>query len=179
MLVQNGVCGSRSSTRHDGGTVVRAVQLVPCSSVLYDHASLSMWVPVRLYERRTLQAIMELVRSQGVTAISAPWSRCSSEERQLSQPKEAYRIDRFKGKGAGRRMRTMCIRTISKTFEKHMTYLIVASEGRDGQLGERIAWVKLMTRVRQQQPQTSSELEESNGTVPIGGFVTQEDCTAK
>ena len=58
-----------------------------------------MWVIARLYARRILQAMMELVRSQGVLAIRAPWSRCSSGERQLLQPKEAYRIDGIQREG--------------------------------------------------------------------------------
>ena len=89
VLVQSGVCGSRSSAGDDGGTVVGTVELVPCSSVLSDHASLSMWVIARRYVRRTFQAMVELVRTQGVLAISAPWSRCSSGERQLLLPEEA------------------------------------------------------------------------------------------
>ena len=113
--------GSRSSARDDGDTVVGTAEMVSFSSVLSDHSFLSICVPARLNEGRTLQAIMELVRSQSVTAISAPWSRCFSGERKLSQPEEAYRIDRFRGKGCGPQTRTMRIRTILKMFDKDVT----------------------------------------------------------
>ena len=62
-------------------------------------------------------------------------------------------------------------------FDKDVTQLVVASLGNDGQLGERTTGVKLVTKIRQQQSQTTSELEELNGTVPIGVFVTRDDCT--
>ena len=45
--------------------------------------------------------------------------------------------------------------------------LVGASLGKDGQLGERTAGIKLISSVRQQKSQTTSELEESNGTVPF------------
>lgn len=74
-------------------------------------------------------------------------------------------------------MRTMRVRTKSKMFDTYVTYLTVASQGKDGQLGERATRVKIITRVRQHQSQTRSVFEESNVTVPIGGLVIRDHCT--
>ena len=35
----------------------------------------------------------------------------------------------------------------------------------------------MITSVRQQLSQITSELEQSNGMVPFGGLVTRDDCT--